>query len=130
MTSDDSVDCVLHDLAHGRTGDKGNRINVSVIAYDSSAWPLIVEQVTAERVRALFAHRGAGTTVRYELPRLHALNFVVDDVLQGGVNDSLNLDGHGKSLASLVLSMPLRAPQATIDATRAAIEAEARQRRG
>lgn len=126
MSSDELVDCLLHDLAHGRTGDKGNRINVSVIAYDASAWPVLVQEVTAERVRALFAHRGAGQTIRYELPLLHALNFVVDDVLQGGVNDSLNLDGHGKSLASLVLAMPIRAPRAAVDAARRAIENDRR----
>ncbi len=132
MTSDlpaqtgDMVECLLHDLAHGRTGDKGNRINVSVVAYDPGAWPLLLEQVTAERVQALFAHRDAGRAIRYELPLLHALNFVVDDVLQGGVNDSLNLDGHGKTLASLVLSMPIRAPREMIDAARRAIEADRR----
>ena len=126
MSSDDLVDCLLHDLAHGRTGDKGNRINVSVIAYDASAWPVLLQEVTAERVRSLFAHRGAGETVRYELPLLQALNFVVDDVLQGGVNDSLNLDGHGKSLASLVLAMPIRAPRAAVDAARRAIEGDRR----
>ncbi|MFN4087610.1 MAG: hypothetical protein ACK4QW_01020, partial [Alphaproteobacteria bacterium] len=93
---------------------------------DPSAWPLLLESVTVDRVRALFGHRGVGRTVRYELPRLHALNFVVDDVLQGGVNDSLNLDGHGKTLASLVLSLPLRAPLALLDAARRAIDAERR----
>lgn len=126
MSFDETIDCTLHDLAHGRTGDKGNRINVSVIAYDPGAWPLLLRDVTAERVQALFAHRSAGHTVRYELPLLHALNFVVDDVLQGGVNDSLNLDGHGKTLASLVLSMPIRAPRAMVDAARRAIDAERR----
>ena len=124
--ADEMVECLLHDLAHGRTGDKGNRINVSVVAYDPSAWPLLLEQVTAERVQALFAHRDAGRTIRYELPRLHALNFVVDNVLQGGVNDSLNLDGHGKTLASLVLSMPIRGPRNMIEAARRTIEAERR----
>jgi len=123
-SEDETLDCILHDLAHGRTGDKGNRINVSVIAYDESAWPLLLEQVTVERVKALFGHRGATRAVRYELPNLHALNFVIDDVLQGGVNDSLNLDGHGKSLASLVLSLPIRAPRRLLDAARASIDAE------
>jgi len=126
MNFDETIDCTLHDIAHGRTGDKGNRINVSVIAYEPGAWPLLLQEVTAERVQALFAHRGAGNAVRYELPLLHALNFVVDDVLQGGVNDSLNLDGHGKTLASLVLSMPIRAPRAMVDAARRAIDAERR----
>ncbi len=128
MRSDDElVACRLHDLAHGRTGDKGNRINVSVIAYDPGAWPFLAEQVTAERVLALFAHRGATRAIRYELPRLAALNFVIDDVLQGGVNHSLGLDGHGKTLAFRVLSMPLRAPRGLLEAARAGIEAERRR---
>ena len=97
----------LHRLAHGRSGDKGNRLNVSVIAYRPEDYPLLLEQVTAERVRAVFAHRRPGEVRRYELPLLGALNFVLDDVLEGGVNGSLNLDGHGKTLAFLLLSMPI-----------------------
>ena len=129
MKSDDElIDCLLHDLAHGRTGDKGNRTNVSVIAYDAGAYPFLVEQLTADRVLALFAHRGATRAARYELPKLGALNFVVDDVLQGGVNDSLNLDGHGKSLAFLVLSLPLCAPRRLLQAARASIAAEQERR--
>lgn len=102
------VDVPLHRLAHARTGDKGNRLNVSVIAYREEDYPILVEQVTAERVRALFAARGAGPVRRYELPNLKALNFVVDEALEGGVNGSLNLDGHGKSLSFLVLTLPIR----------------------
>jgi hypothetical protein len=98
----------LHELAHARTGDKGNRLNVSVIAYRVEDYPLLVAQVTAERVKALFAGRGVGAVRRYELPLLKALNFVIDDVLEGGVNGSLNLDGHGKSLSFLVLTLPVR----------------------
>lgn len=105
---DDTVEVPLHRIAHGRTGDKGDRLNVSVIARHPALFPLIRDQVTAERVRALFAHRGPGPVVRYELPRLHALNLVIDDVLEGGVNLALNLDGHGKTLSFLVLSMPVR----------------------
>ena len=100
----------LHRLAHARTGDKGNRLNVSVIAYREEDYPLLVAQVTAGRVRALFAARGAGSVRRYELPLLKALNFVVDDVLEGGVNGSLNLDGHGKSLSFLILTLPIHKP--------------------
>jgi len=100
----------LHEIAHARTGDKGNRVNVSVIAYRQEDYPLLVVQVTAERIRHLFQARGAGTVRRYELPLLKALNFVVDDVLEGGVNGSLNLDGHGKSLSFLVLTLPITRP--------------------
>jgi hypothetical protein len=77
----------LHEIAHGRAGDKGNRCNISVIAFDRSAYPTLLEQVTPERVRAFFAHRGATGVTRYELPRLGALNLVIDDVLEGGVTD-------------------------------------------
>lgn len=116
MTTDraDTVEVPLHRIAHGRTGDKGDRLNVSVIAHDPALFPVIRAEVTAERVRALFAHRDPGTVVRYELPRLGALNFVIDDVLEGGVNLALNLDGHGKTLSFLVLSMPVRVPRALL----------------
>lgn len=100
----------LHRIAHGRTGDKGNRLNVSVIAYRPEFFPILREQVTAERVRALFGHRGTTAVERYELPNLWALNFIIDEVLEGGVNDALNLDGHGKTHSFLVLSLPVRIP--------------------
>lgn len=112
----DLVEVPLHRIAHGRAGDKGDRLNVSVIAYQESHFPLIREQVTAERVQALFAHRGASKVARHELPRLWALNFVIDDVLEGGVNDALNLDGHGKSNSFLVLSLTVRVPRAALAA--------------
>ena len=100
----------LHEVAHGRTGDKGNRVNISVIPYHEEAWPLLLEQLTVERVKSWFAAKGAGAVVRYDLPNLPAMNFVIDDVLQGGVNGALNLDGHGKSLAFHLLSMPVEVP--------------------
>lgn len=100
----------LHELAHGRTGDKGDRANISVIAYDRENFPLIRDQVTAAKVAELFAHRGEVTVTRYELPQLGALNFVLDNVLEGGVNSSLNLDGHGKGLAYLVLGLEIEIP--------------------
>lgn len=101
----------LHSIAHGRTGDKGNRLNVSVIAYRAEYYEVIREQVTTERVAALFAHRHASAVQRFELPNLWALNFVIDDVLEGGVNDALNLDGHGKTHSFLVLSLSIRLPE-------------------
>lgn len=113
-----TVEVPLHRIAHARAGDKGNRLNVSVIAYDPAHYELLREQVTAERVAALFAHRRPGGVVRYELPRLGALNFVVDDVLEGGVNDALNLDGHGKTHSFLVLSLPVRVPAAGLEPPR------------
>ena len=100
----------LHQVAHARAGDKGDRLNVSVTAYDRRHYPLLLEQVTAERVAALFGHRHAGQVTRYELPRLGALNFVIDGVLEGGVNRSLGLDGHGKTLSFRVLSLEVTLP--------------------
>ena len=100
----------LHQLAHGRTGDKGNRSCISVIAYDPAHWGLLVEQVTEARVAALFAFRKPSTVRRYLLPRLQAMNFVIDDVLDGGVNGALNLDAHGKTLSSLLLTLPIQQP--------------------
>jgi hypothetical protein len=98
---------LLHALAHARTGDKGNRSSISLVAYDPADWPLLVEQVTEQRVAALFAARRPTAVTRYLLPRLHAMNFVLDDVLDGGVNGSLNLDTHGKSLSSFLLTLPI-----------------------
>ena len=100
-------DIALYELAHGRTGDKGNKINISVIAYREEDYPLLVEQVTPERVAATFGHRHPTGVRRYLLPKLGAMNFVLDDVLDGGVNGSLNLDTHGKTLSSLLLTLPI-----------------------
>ncbi len=102
----------LHEVAHARAGDKGNRLNVSVVAYHPELWPVLLAQVTAERVHTLFRHRGASVVVRYELPNLHALNFVVDEVLEGGVNASLNLDIHGKTNSFRVLGLLVEVPDA------------------
>jgi hypothetical protein len=100
----------LHRIAHGRTGDKGNRSNISVIAYRPELYPLLVEQVTEARVAEAFRDRRPTAVRRYVLPKLGALNFVIDDVLDGGVNDSLNLDSHGKALAFRLLEMEVAVP--------------------
>lgn len=105
----------LHDIAHGRSGDKGNRSNISVIPYAATAYPLLVEQVTEERVLALFAHKGATAIARYELPSLPALNLVIDDALEGGVNSTLNLDLHGKTLSFMLLDLQVEVPRDKID---------------
>lgn len=102
----------LYRLAHGRTGDKGDRSNISVIAWHQELWPVLVEQVTTRAVAAQFGHRRPTDVQRYVLPGLQAMNFVLDGVLDGGVNDALNLDTHGKSLAFLLLDMPVRVPAA------------------
>lgn len=115
-----TVTVPLHEIAHGRAGDKGNRCNISVIAFVPGAYPLLIEQITAERVRAFFAYRGADHVTRYELPLLGALNLVIDNVLEGGVNGSLNFDGHGKTLSFHLLSMPVNVSADLLQRSRAA----------
>lgn len=99
-------------LAHARTGDKGNRSNIGLVAWHPQLWPLLVEQLTEPRVAAHFAHRRPTRVQRFVLPRLQAMNWVLDDVLDGGVNDALNLDAHGKSLSFWLLEMTVDVPQA------------------
>jgi hypothetical protein len=101
----------LYDLAHARTGDKGNRSNISVIAYDPEHWELLLAQVTEARVAEHFAFRKPSRVTRYVLPKLHAMNFVLDDVLDGGVNDSLDLDMHGKALSFHLLTLTITIPE-------------------
>ncbi len=97
----------LYRAAHSRTGDKGDRSNISLIAWHPALWPLLVAQITPDVVRQHFAARAPRQVTRYLLPRLEAMNFVLDGVLDGGVNESLNLDSHGKSLSFLLLDLPL-----------------------
>jgi len=108
----DFITVALHRAAHGRTGDKGNRSNISVIAWHPALWPLLVEQITEAVVARQFAHRQPARVVRHLLPQLQAMNFVLDEVLDGGVNDALNLDSHGKALSYLLLDLPLQVPRA------------------
>ena len=107
----DTATVRLHAVAHSRAGDKGNRVNLSLIPYDPALFPVLAEQVTEDRVLSLFRHRGATRVRRYDLPLLHAFNFVVDDVLEGGVNTALNLDGHGKSHSFRLLAMEVAVPR-------------------
>ena len=103
--------CVpLYRAAHARAGDKGDRSNISVIAWHPQLWELLVEQVTEEAVARQFAHRRPSGVRRYLLARLQAMNFVLDGVLDGGVNSALNLDSHGKALSYLLLDMPVTVP--------------------
>jgi hypothetical protein len=107
----------LHRIAHARTGDKGDRSNISLIAYRPEVFAILVEQVTAEAVAAHFAYRKPTNVARYVLPKIAAMNFVLDGVLDGGVNDSLNLDMHGKSLSFHLLAMQVRIPDEMVSGT-------------
>ena len=113
----------LHSVAHARAGDKGNRLNVSVMPYDPAAYAYLAEQLTEVRVLALYAHRSASAVKRYDLPLLPAFNFVIDNVLEGGVNGSLNLDGHGKSNSFILLGMPVRIPAKFVRSAQASAQA-------
>ena len=97
----------LREIAHARAGDKGNRSNVSVFAFDPEHYVVLRDQLTAQRLKRELGALLTGSVVRYELPSLAGLNFVMDDALEGGVNESLNLDGHGKSWSSLILGMEI-----------------------
>jgi len=112
MLNQPATSIPLHQLAHSRAGDKGNTVNISVIAYRPEFFPLLVEQVTPGRVAELFRHRAPSAVRRYVLPRLGALNFVLEQVLDGGVNESLNLDSHGKTLSFLLLRLEIQVPPA------------------
>ena len=93
----------LHAIAHGRAGDKDNVSNVSLVAYRPEAFRFLAKNVTAQKVHKLYAHLGASGVTRYDLPLLSAFNFVIDDVLDGGVNASRSIDRHGKTLSYILL---------------------------
>lgn len=97
----------LGEIAHARTGDKGNISNISLIVFNKDDFHIIHDKVTAKAVRDWFADIVNGTVDRYELPQLGALNFVLHDALGGGVTQSLAIDKHGKCLSSYLLEMEL-----------------------
>ena len=97
----------VHDLAHSRSGDKGDRVNISVIAYDAAGFRHLGAHLTCDRVMQAFAGLAAGPCTRYALPKLRAYNFVIDRALDGGVTRSMRMDIHGKSLSSLMLTIAL-----------------------
>ena len=98
-------------VAHCRTGDKGDSQTMSLIPYRIEDYALLERQVTADAVRKHFGKLVRGSVTRYELPNLGAFNFVLEETLQGGVNDSLNLDTHGKSRSSVLLAMFIDVPE-------------------
>jgi len=97
------IDLPIHAIAHARAGDKGDVSNISLIAYEQKCWSIIDKVATQERILEIFKHLGATKVDRYELPNLNALNFVIHNALGGGVNSSLRLDRHGKTLSSHLL---------------------------
>ena len=102
---------LLSDLAHGRSGDKGNHANIAVIAYTPAGYAWLRKNLTAEVVRQYFERFGPSRVERYEAANLLALNFVLYDVLAGGASRSLRSDTQGKTLALALLRMPLERPE-------------------
>ena len=98
---------LLRDIAHTRTGDKGDRSTISVIAYDRQNFELLERWLAPERLLAHFEGIAKGPVLRYSLPQLGALNFVMHNALGGGVTRSLALDAHGKCLSAKLLSLKI-----------------------
>jgi hypothetical protein len=113
MTSNtqQTVQLPLYQLAHGRAGDKGNTSNISVIAWDQACFEILVAQATEAKVAQWFGYRNPTKVTRYVLPKLLAMNFVLEGILDGGVNDALNLDTHGKGLSFWMMDMPVEISQ-------------------
>ncbi|MSQ49498.1 MAG: hypothetical protein EXR30_03815 [Betaproteobacteria bacterium] len=102
----------LQHLAHTRSGDKGNTSNIMVIAYEPEFYPLLKEQLTAERFKAFYAGTVEGEVLRYAVDGICALNFVAHGALGGGVSRSLCLDNYGKALSAAVLGYEIEVPEA------------------
>ena len=101
---------ILADIAHGRSGDKGNHANVAILAYTEAGFAWLRQHLTAERVVAYFAPLGATRVERFEAANLLAVNFMLYDVLAGGASRSLRSDTQGKTLALALLRMPIDGP--------------------
>ncbi len=100
----------LSQIAHGRSGDKGNHANVAVIAYTDAGFAWLREHLTAEVVAAYFASLRPSRVERFEAPNVRGLNFVLYDILAGGASRSLRIDTQGKTLALAVLQMKVDIP--------------------
>lgn len=99
----------LGEMAHARSGDKGDRANIGVVANDMRSYEHLRQYLTVEVVAAFFAPMGIGRVVRYELPKIHAFNFVIEHALAGGASRSLRLDTQGKALGTVMLECPIPA---------------------
>jgi hypothetical protein len=95
------------DLAHARSGDKGNHANIGVVAYTAEGYAKLCQQLTAAKVADYFAPLQPARVERFELPGIGALNFMLYDVLAGGASQSLRIDTQGKLLGTAILDLPL-----------------------
>lgn len=100
----------LHQMAHARSGDKGDGSNVGLLAYDARGYEILRNAVTAERVKAHFGEIVAGQVDRYEVPNLRGLNFILHDSLGGGGSASLWTDAQGKTHGMALLLMEIEVP--------------------
>ncbi len=98
---------ILKDIAYARSGDKGSSANIGIIAYDAKGYEYLTEHLTADIVQAYFRPLGVISTIRYELPNLQALNFVLLGVLDGGGSLSLRVDSQGKTLGQALLEIEI-----------------------
>ena len=97
----------LSRVAHARSGDKGDTSNIGIIAFDPRHYPILVREVTADRVKQFFGAMVKGNVERYELPNLGALNFLLHEALGGGGTLSLRIDAQGKTLGAALLRMEI-----------------------
>lgn len=109
----------IYDIAYARSGDKGDKVNIGVVARDPRFYPILLDQVTTERVKHHFRDVCFGDVKRYELPNFHALNFVLDAALDGGGASSLRLDPQGKTMCDALLLMPIDVPDELTEESRA-----------
>jgi len=101
----------LREIAYARSGDKGTDANIGVIAYTPEGYEFLKEHLTEDLIQEYFSSLGVKETVRYELPNLGALNFVLKGVLDGGGSRSLRIDAQGKTLGQALLEMPIQVPE-------------------
>ena len=95
----------LSQIAHTRSGDKGDLSNIGVIALEAGFYPVLLRELTADRVKKHFGNLVLGGVTRYELPNLQALNFVLEQALDGGGTSSLRIDAQGKTLGAALLNI-------------------------
>ena len=103
--------CYLSQIAHGRSGDKGNHANIAVLAYTTAGYAWLRDNLSAETVRDYFLTMGPSRVLRYEAPNVLGLNFVLYDILAGGASRSLRTDAQGKTLALALLQMEVDRPE-------------------
>ena len=104
----------LREVAHSRTGEKGDSVNLAVIAYREEDYPILKEQVSVENVKKIFGPIVKGRIIRYEVPNIGALNFLMENALDGGRSRNLAFDESGKALSSLVYRMDIEVPKGYI----------------